>query len=52
MGHPLLIISLKRTPERLKAFNAFNEHALVDWDIDVIHGIDGLEQEQINKQDG
>ena len=50
MKHPLLVISLKRTPERLKAFYTFNKHALVDWDFDVIHGIDGLEQEQINQR--
>ena len=50
MGHHLLVISLKRTPERLRAFYTNNENALVDWDIDVINGIDGLEQQQINEQ--
>ena len=49
MGHRLLVISLKRTPERLRAFYTINKNALVDWDIDVIDGIDGLEQEKINK---
>ena len=50
MTHPLLVISLKRTPERLKFFYENNKHALSDWKIDVIDGIDGLEQEQINQQ--
>ena len=27
-----------------------NKDALVDWDVEVIHGIDGIEQEQINQQ--
>ena len=50
MGHQLLVITLKRTPERLRAFYTNNANASVDWDIDVIHGIDGLEQEQIYQQ--
>tara|TARA_B100000674_G_scaffold382195_2_gene325125 strand:+ start:1471 stop:2241 length:771 start_codon:yes stop_codon:yes gene_type:complete len=50
MEHPLLVISLKRTPERLKAFYDFNKNSLVDWKVDVIHGIDGFGQEQINQQ--
>ena len=41
------MISLKRTPERLKNFYKINEHLLVDWEIDVIDGIDGMEQELI-----
>ena len=47
MGNQLLVISLKRTPERLKAFFAMNKHALIDWEVDVIHGIDGIQQEEI-----
>ncbi len=50
MEHRLLVISLKRTPERLKSFYQNNKNVLVEWDIDVIHGIDGLEQEQFNQQ--
>tara|TARA_B100000674_G_C37917876_1_gene951845 strand:- start:723 stop:1475 length:753 start_codon:yes stop_codon:yes gene_type:complete len=44
------VISLKRTPERLRGFYANNKNTLVDWDIDVINGIDGHEQKQINEQ--
>ena len=47
MKRPVLVISLKRTPERLKNFYKINEHLLVDWEIDVIDGIDGMEQELI-----
>ena len=50
MKHPLLVISLKRTPERLRTFLNINEDALIDWDVNVINGIDGLEQEEINRQ--
>lgn len=50
MGCHLLVISLKRTPERLSNFFKMNEDTLADWEIDVINGIDGVEQEQINKQ--
>ena len=50
MERPLLVISLKRTPERLRTFYKINEHALVDWKIDVIDGIDGIAQEKINSQ--
>ena len=50
MRHPLLVISLKRTPERLEAFYNINKHVLVDWNVDVVHGIDGLEQEKIIQQ--
>ena len=41
-----LVISLKRTPERLSNFFKMNEDALADWEVDVINGIDGAEQEQ------
>ena len=27
-----------------------NKDGLVDWDVEVIHGIDGIEQEQFNQQ--
>ena len=50
MQHPLLVISLKRTPERLRTFFKINEDALVDWEVDVINGIDGIEQEEIVHQ--
>ena len=50
MGNRLLVISLKRTPERLDFFYKNNKNCLVDWDVEVIHGIDGHEQEQIIKQ--
>ena len=50
MRNTLLVISLKRTPERLHAVYQLNKHALIDWEVDVIHGIDGLEQEQISHQ--
>ena len=50
MRHRLLVISLKRTPERLESLLQNQQRRLVDWDVDVIHGIDGEEQEQINQQ--
>ena len=47
MRHPLLVISLKRTPKRLRDFYTINNHTLIDWDVEVIHGIDGVENQQI-----
>ena len=41
------MISLKRTPERLSAFYNINQKALNEWDVEVIDGIDGIEQAQI-----
>jgi GR25 family glycosyltransferase involved in LPS biosynthesis len=41
------VISLKRTPERLSAFYNNNQQALSDWNVEVIDGIDGIEQEQM-----
>ena len=35
MGHPFLVISLKRTPERLSNFFKMNKDALADWEVDV-----------------
>ena len=43
----LLVISLKRTPERLSTFEKINKHTLLDWEVDVIDGIDGEQEEQI-----
>ena len=47
MKPKLLVITLKRTPERLIDFYKTNEDALVNWEIEVINGIDGHEQKQI-----
>ena len=46
MKPKLLVITLKRTPERLIDFYKTNEDALVNWEIEVINGIDGHEQKQ------
>ena len=50
MKSTLLVISLKRTPERLQTFYKINEHSLNDWEVDVIEGIDGIEQKKIYNQ--
>lgn len=50
MRQLLLVISLKRTPERLRAFFKINEHALEDWNIEVVDGIDGIQLEDIIHQ--
>lgn len=48
--YPLLVISLKRTPERLRAFYEINQQTLHDWNVEVIDGIDGVEQGKILNQ--
>ena len=50
MSHPLLVISLKRTPKRLRDFYTINKNTLIDWDVEVIHGIDGVENQQITQK--
>ena len=50
MRHPLLVISLKRTPKRLRDFYTFNNDTLIDWDVEVIDGVDGIENQQISQK--
>ena len=50
MRHPLLVISLKRTPKRLRDFYTLNKKTLIDWDVEVIDGIDGVENQQITQK--
>ena len=50
MEFQLLVITLERTPERLEAFYKNNKDAVADLDVEVIHGIDGYEQEEINQK--
>ena len=47
MRYPLLVISLKRTPERLETFFSINQQSLSDWDVEVVYGIDGVEQDEL-----
>ena len=50
MEFQLLVITLERTPERLEAFYKNNKDAVADLNVEVIHGIDGYEQEEINQK--
>ena len=34
MAHRLLVITLSRTPERLRAFYKNNKNVLVDWNVE------------------
>ena len=47
MRHPLLVITLKRTPERLETFYKINKHSLHDWEVEVLDGIDGMQQQKL-----
>ena len=46
----LYVISLKRTPQRLEGFFKRNAHALNEWNVHVIDGVDGTEQKEIFKR--
>ena len=50
LDNHLIVISLKRTPERLKGFLKRNAYALEHWDVHVLEGIDGEQQKEIFKQ--
>ena len=50
MAHRLLVITLSRTPERLRAFYKNNKNVLVDWNVEEIDGIDGHKQEELNQK--
>ena len=46
----LCVISLRRTPQRLKDFFQRNAEALRHWDVRIIEGIDGNLQKELFKQ--
>ena len=43
----ICVISLKRTPERLKDFFRRNTHCLENWQVHVLYGVDGNQHEDI-----
>ena len=50
MRHPLLVINSEaytRTPGNIYKIN---KHSLHDWEVEVLDGIDGMQQEQLNHQ--
>ena len=46
----LSVISLKRTPQRLKDFFRRNSHCLKEWNVHIVDGIDGNQQKELFKQ--
>ena len=44
------MISLQRTPQRLKDFFERNSLALEHWDVHVLEGVDGIQQKEVFKQ--
>lgn len=47
MSSHLSVITLKRTPQRLKWFIQRNAKSLEDWNVNVISGIDGIDQKNL-----
>ena len=46
----ICVISLKRTPERLKDFFRRNTRCLENWNIHIIYGVDGNQHEDVFKK--
>lgn len=46
----LSVISLKRTPQRLDGFFKRNAHALEQWNVHVLEGVDGVQHMELFKQ--
>ena len=46
----LCVISLKRTPQRLQDFFRRNTQALENWNVHVLEGVDGAQQQELFKK--